>query len=365
MRNSDNGKKNSGLIRVLEILAVVAVFGFLGFRIGPSIIAKIRGTDSFPTDVTKYTKDINLSEDELYLKFVNSILSGENSVNVGITSQDTIDKVIYRVYDTPELFWIDNRYQITTVASYYVVNFFNVYDDIDTKKAAIDKAVSGIMKDLPKGCDFDKVLYLHDAICNMAEYDDSASNIHNIYGVFVDGKAVCEGYAKAFSYLLSEAGIENYIFSGDANNSITNGSHAWNAAMLDGELYYFDLTWDDSEDYGISYDYFAVTSADINKNHYFDEYHPIMYTDATENNYYIKKGLVLDEYSRENAAEMIASQGKDAFIKCRSIVTYQNLLSAIKNPYQFNEILTLSGVEKGDHASYIANDNMMTIRIIL
>ena len=44
-------------------------------------------------------------------------------------------------------------------------------------------------------------------------------NVYDIFGALVAKKCVCEGYAKAFQYLLNEVGIENTIVIGTGTNS--------------------------------------------------------------------------------------------------------------------------------------------------
>ncbi|MBQ7784011.1 MAG: hypothetical protein IJ368_08590, partial [Oscillospiraceae bacterium] len=61
----------------------------------------------------------------------------------------------------------------------------------------------------------------------------------SIYGALVEKKALCEGYAKAFSYLCNIAGIENMIVTG-----YTDVDHMWNMVRIDDSWYHVDVGWD-------------------------------------------------------------------------------------------------------------------------
>ena len=118
---------------------------------------------------------------------------------------------------------------------------------------------------------------VHDYLINSIEYDSTISkdNIYDIYGALVSRVCVCEGYAKAFQYLMNEVGIDNVIVIGTAVNS--NGqaeNHAWNYAKLNENWYAIDTTWDDPILIGngilpeeSKYKYFLKGSNTMNQNH--------------------------------------------------------------------------------------------------
>lgn len=96
--------------------------------------------------------------------------------------------------------------------------------------------------------DVEKALILHDRLALFCEYDMATvennlteGNVFHMVGALVDGLAVCEGYAKAYSYLLDQVGIRNYYCSSDLLN------HGWNILLIDGEEYHVDVTWDDAK----------------------------------------------------------------------------------------------------------------------
>ena len=95
---------------------------------------------------------------------------------------------------------------------------------------------------------YDDIKMVHDYLVENIEYDTSLSqsNIYNVYGALVNGRAVCEGYARSFKYLMDELGIPCTLVIGTGTNSQgQTENHAWNYVQLNGTWYAIDCTWDD------------------------------------------------------------------------------------------------------------------------
>ena len=94
--------------------------------------------------------------------------------------------------------------------------------------------------------------------------------------VLMKKRAVCEGYANTFKYLMDELNIPCVIVFGNATNSSgETEAHAWNYVQLDnGQWYAIDTTWDDPIIYGggtltddSKYKYFLVGTNSLSGNH--------------------------------------------------------------------------------------------------
>ena len=102
-----------------------------------------------------------------------------------------------------------------------------------------------------------KARVLHDYVINNAKYDaktpgrsETVSHLDSVacyvpYGVLVNKKGACEGYAQAIHLLYNLAGIECHIVRGGRAGS-NETTHAWNIAKIDGKYYHVDATWDES-----------------------------------------------------------------------------------------------------------------------
>lgn len=157
----------------------------------------------------------------------------------------------------------------------YLANGINK-ENINTILSQIESVKNGVIANL-NGSTYDKVLQVHDWIINNLEYDTEMSSeaTYNIWGALIDKKAVCEGYAEAFKYILDELEIPCILVVGEATNSEGNTeSHEWNYVQIDGNWYAVDTTWDDPIVRGVRYvtnstkhKYFLKGSTEINKNH--------------------------------------------------------------------------------------------------
>ena len=160
-------------------------------------------------------------------------------------SLDEWDDVFFQVYfDHPELFYLYSSAQVSYYAGSNVVkDLYFQYNERYTKAdqavydAALDEAVSACV--LPGMTDPEKVAALHDWVAIHCAYD-YADYRRDAYAALVDGAAVCQGYAMAFSALMQRVGIPCCYVASDAMN------HGWNQVRLSGVWYHVDVTWDDN-----------------------------------------------------------------------------------------------------------------------
>lgn len=169
-------------------------------------------------------------------------------------------------YDNPEIFYLSPNKMYLNIETTTVGNnvTYNVYIDngngsdyfIDefSSKTQIEDAINQIEQvknqiiQNRSGNVYNDIKMVHDYLVENIEYDTTISedNIYNVYGALVTGKAVCEGYARSFKYLMDELGIPCTLVIGKGRN--TEGkieNHAWNYVELNGNWYAIDCTWDD------------------------------------------------------------------------------------------------------------------------
>ncbi|MBR3766655.1 MAG: bacterial Ig-like domain-containing protein [Clostridia bacterium] len=202
-----------------------------------------------PDDISTAATDIPLEE---YL--VSELIKCPEVIDISsyYITPDKINDLSSLIYDnSPELFHVSSlKYftlfgyilSITPEYRYTADEYTVMYNDC--LKSA-DKILSGI-KDNNDLSDVEKALLIHDRIAVLCEYDYDDYQLdtiphesYSMYGVLVNGVAVCQGYAEAYFYLLREVGIDSYLCESSALN------HAWNIVEIDGEEYHVDITWDD------------------------------------------------------------------------------------------------------------------------
>ena len=169
-------------------------------------------------------------------------------------------------YDNPEIFYLSpNKMYInietTTLGNSVTYNVFinngnenNYFIDEFTSQSQVESAISQIEQvknqilQNRSGNTYDDIRMVHDYLVENIEYDTtvSQSNIYNVYGALVNGRAVCEGYARSFKYLMDKLGIPCTLVIGTGTNSQgQTENHAWNYVQLNGTWYAIDCTWDD------------------------------------------------------------------------------------------------------------------------
>lgn len=203
------------------------------------------------------------------------------------------------VLDNPELFYIDitKMYLLTNITTRilsttyevsisgngnsYLEEGFNSEEEVDVAISNIENIKNEIISNT-SGNTVDKIRYVHNYLIDTVEYDVNAgTGIRDIYGTLINQKAVCEGYAKAFKYIMDELEIPCILVCGTATNSVgVTENHAWNYVQIDGVWYAVDVTWDDPIIRGellgdlpddIRYGYFLNGSEKFFQNHVEDE----------------------------------------------------------------------------------------------
>ena len=200
-------------------------------------------------DVSKY--DISFDEGPLIFKsvladypeffFVSRHLSATRhpedtnkitALFIYYTDGETVDK-------------IDSNGTLTVIAN---------RDTIAKKIKQFNQKVEDVLKTIPVNSeDIVKEKVIYDWIIDNTTYDYDSANkpdaqfgeamghAWDIYGALIDGKIVCEGYAKAFVYLCHQVGINATTVSGHCDGI----GHMWNAVEIEKEWYMIDVTWDD------------------------------------------------------------------------------------------------------------------------
>ena len=234
--------------------------------------------------------------------------------------QTFVDLVFPMFYsDYPEYFWLlnggysytyDGNNMITTFTPGYVSGISN----LSAAKSAFDAKVNTLLQGL-SGTDYDKAKTLHDRLIDTTTYV-SGANDQNAYGALVDGKAVCNGYVRAYQHLLQKAGIPAWYVQGNSVNPSTGSSesHVWNLVKLDGQWYYTDVTWDDQGAYTF-YTYFNITTAQLQKDHTLGALYASLVPQATATtaNYYIKEDLVFSSFDQARLVNMLRENKKVQF----------------------------------------------------
>jgi len=249
--------------------------------------------------------------------------------------------------DHPEIFYVDG-YKYTEYKSGDTVNkivfsgnYLYTAEEIADRKARIGQKVADIMAGIPDTDDeYQIVKYFYETLISGTEYDMDSGDHQNICSVFLNGKSVCQGYAKAFQYLLHQAGMESGLVIGTVKDG---DSHAWNLVSVNGNWYFVDVTWGDANyllsegeenktvthNGFVNYDYLCVTTEQLCKTHTVQMPVSMPECSTMTDNYYVREGLYFTEYDEERIAglfEMAYASGKDAVtLKCSNDEVFERI----------------------------------------
>lgn len=300
--------------------------------------------------------------------------------------------------DHPELFYVEG-YSYTkytrgnkTVAIEFTGTYNQDEDTVYTRKQEIEAAVTEVLKGVGQlEEDYEKIKYVYEFLIENTDYNLESEDNQNIYSVFVNRSSVCQGYAKAFQYLMYRLDVECALVQGKVTR--TGEGHAWNLVRSAGAYYYVDATWGDisyesnSESDpeegdgqsvsdngqtdektlpGVSYDYLCVTTEQLTKTHQPAEPESLPECKAQRDNYYVREKAFFTEYNEEQLAELVdrkLAEGSNAIsLRCSSEACYKEMYEALIDRQEMFTYLAGSEIQS---FVYSSNDSQFTLTFFM
>lgn len=280
------------------------------------IYAGVSETELYIPDhmVTKYASlGYGSRMQSAYDDVVDTMLNFRTKSHIPLTiSTEDYQKVLETVRcEQLMIMYLENRYSgdFDPITQSYEMNFVYKYSIKQTNIMLMETeaAAKEIMEQIsPSMSDYEKLKIFHDYLVLNVESSADSPEGDSVYGALVNKKALCEGYAKAFSYLCNMAGIENMIVTG-----YTNVAHMWNMVKVEGNWYHVDVGWDKPSDTlsglypdMVLYQYFLAGDSVIENNRVISE---LLCTppaaDSADKYYFNAENRFADSY--ENALEII------------------------------------------------------------
>ena len=346
-------KRKFGWLLAIVLIAAIGIFFFTK-------------TDFFTT--TRFF--VQGEGNEKIQNVIDAVSEGDRFIIVNRSSEEELNHIVDAVFDSPKLFYIGMRYNALSVGDISILALRDKYPNVELKQATIEEITDKIIANYitEDMSDYDKVLAIHDWICNNVEYGaaDNYSD-QDIYGAFVMREARCAGYAKAFTYLLDKIGIESYVVSGESiDRDGSSIAHAWNLIYIDGQPYYFDITWDDDPAKGPTYEWFAMTYEEFRYSHFpsdgYEWVESATYTDAC---YYRKNNLYIEQYNANQLANIIRRCGNDFSIKCADRQVMNSVIKALGDVSEMKKIMKAANIDSIDKVVYEESAHSTCLRIII
>ena len=197
-----------------------------------------------------YRSQLSGNELRIYDTILNNAKAGKKtSVFFGDYDKKNLSNIMLMVgLDNPE---VNNfTFEVNTTKIGYITIFVYNYFDIDAE-SAINSVIDSYVSSTEDMNDIDKIAYIYKDLIKTT-YSNTKIEDFTAYGALVNKSASCEGIAKALSFFMNEANIDNYI----ASTEINGIPHTYNVAIIDGIEYRFDATFD-ATDNNQTIDYFA------------------------------------------------------------------------------------------------------------
>ncbi len=273
--------------------------------------------------VSRYAyQTLTEEEQTVYDEIVAAFTDMAEEAGISTTSPAVMEQAYMAVrYDHCEFFWVGELAYVTYTRNDKItaIDIRPGYTMSAEEQAELQRRVDAeadrMLADAPvDGSDFEKALYVYETLIREVDYDVNAENGQTILSVFLEHATVCQGYSYATQYLLERLGIPCTTVTGTADGE----PHAWNLVFLDGDYYYIDTTWGNSQYINrndleaeevipykyVDYDYFGITTAMLSPTHIADTNIPLPVCEATADNYYVHKGLYIDTWDPDRIGEI-------------------------------------------------------------
>lgn len=278
--------------------------------------------------------------DELSEKAGKYDFDADIPISPGIDDSDLASLISYFRYDHPEYYWAVPEIVLNEADG---ARSLRITADeklppelIRKRQEEIDAAAEQFLKDTG-GDTFETVVAVHDRLVERVMRDPSFKrDSGNIYGALVGKEAICDGYAKAFQYLMAIKGIRCIYFQGEGSSGTP---HAWNAVFIEDSWYYVDVTWDTLGSNRVLHTHLCITLEELLREREFDraQYPEIVEADSDEYNYFNRKGCSVSADGDAGAVRELA----EAFVNGLNGRTF----SARESP-QFLEVKVYATPER-------------------
>ncbi|MCH5262003.1 MAG: hypothetical protein J1F42_03755 [Lachnospiraceae bacterium] len=291
-------------------------------------------------------------EQTLYLEIRDALINFEENVRLSSYDKDEISHAFQCVLnDHPEIFYVDGyTYTEYTLGDILrKITFTGTYrsspEEIQQKQELIDSYVNRCLSGMPNDADdYTKVKYIYEYLIHHTEYDATVEDNQNICSVFIEGRSVCQGYAKATQYLLNEAGVFSTLVLGRV---VGGEGHAWNLVRINGQYYYVDTTWGDASYQAvggstgypnekiptINYDYLCVSTEQMNLTHELANVVELPECNSMDDNYYVREGFYFTQWDEEQIERIFREEYEKGSVyvtlKCDSYEVYSLMYAAL------------------------------------
>ncbi len=374
--------------RLVSVIIVFAIIFTLGGCFNEPEPKRYDETRFAYTELTEQEKTLYVLMKEAVFNYDDVLTKGFGTLSV----EDVTKVYEYLLIDYPEIFWVsghsvidyEEKDDLVTVTG-FEFEYTMTNKEANEYITEIESITAPFLTEAQAmSTDYQKVLSAYEYIITLCEYDNDTYDLfmsgniddisllpHNIVGVFVDNKAVCAGYAKAFQYLLNKLDIPVIYVTGETEDQ----SHAWNEVCIDGDWYFIDITWGDMVYSGtealsdISYNYFGLTTNELLRTHTVTSELDLPECTATYYDYYRYNNLFLESYdfNEVNRIVSLAIESSQSSVQMK-FASSQALSNAMQQLFENQDIFDIyepySDILVSDSARYVADQEGLVLKLI-
>lgn len=309
--------------------------------------------------------------------------------------EDAFETVRLVEADHPEVHWLGHELRISRMLGRAEVGLARCSDVRAGDDAALLEAAEAFRRSLPAGADeYTVAKAAFTQVAARVRYDFAARALnvaggrpskrpYEATGALADGIAVCTGYAKAVQFLLQHCGMMAVLVSGEAYGSGerdgTRGRHAWLIVRIDGNFYQMDPTWSSlaggkTDRAGwVSYDYFALTDAEMAPTHLAESLFSLPRCDATAAEYHRREGYCLRAWDATRYTDMVCRQlaagARAASVKAANEPAYRKMLEALLSGGVLPAVLARAEAVTGcsyprDRACFTTDEHLRVLTLL-
>lgn len=225
----------------------------------------------------EYLKNrLDIKSQALYQRIVEAGTKQLESVDCsGLSDEEIVTAYASVLSDHPELFFLSQSFKIQETTGSFGVRKQLFVERIFSKEqiACYQIALKDARKEIAekaRNCktEKEKEKKVCEYVVGRVTYAIDNKYNQNAAVALVGGIGQCSGISKAVKYLLDSLGIECWVVSGEATNTVETGRHAWNIVKIDGKYYHLDVTFMAGAGGGVFCNrYFNYTDEQISEDH--------------------------------------------------------------------------------------------------
>lgn len=213
-----------------------------------------------------YYSQLNAKHKQLYDSLYKAICKYNKTVkNEEYVAGDVIKVTKAILCDHPELFWFNYADWANSKTSRIRLVYGVSKEDRDIIQKRIDEVVPRYLAEIDDSMSaYDVAVRLHSIIIRTTEYDsvtadkrkywrapdDDIDYPGTICGVFLNKKAIGQGYVRSLQYLLHKCGVECAQTIGTVRSESEDDDEEWTGLLIkiDGDYYHIATLWGNQQD---------------------------------------------------------------------------------------------------------------------